>query len=178
MGLRRYTVSTRSNRAPALLITLLALLSTPRASAQEVRLIDQFIGTWEGQGKLFGADAAFSMEWDWVLEQQFVRLIFQNKMKTPAGEERIFRARAFYRPIGAGRFEGTWFDSRGMVLPLQGTAGENSLTTLWGTPETEQGRTVYRLLDESHLEVEDSVLQDGQWHQFGHALYERLARSP
>ncbi len=178
MGLRRCTVSTRSNRTLTLLIILLALHCAPRAWAQEVRLIDQFIGTWEGQGKLFGADAAFSMEWEWVLEQQFVRLIFQNKTQSPDGGERILKAQAFYRPIGAGRFEGTWFDSRGMVLPLQGTAEENKLTTLWGTPETEQGRTVYRLVDESHLEVKDSVLQGGEWHEFGHALYERLARSP
>ena len=178
MLMRRHTVSTRTNLTLTLLITLLAPLCTQRVSAQEVLVIHQFIGAWEGHGTLFGADATFSMKWEWVLEKQFVRLTFQNKMQSSEGVERILKAQAFYKPIGAGRFEGTWFDSRGMVLPLKGSAEQTTLTTLWGTPETEQGRTVYRLVDKSHLEVEDFVLKGDQWHHFGQAIYRRLARNP
>jgi hypothetical protein len=175
-------VSTRTNWAFTLLIILPALLclaplSKQGALAQEVPVLHQFIGGWEGHGKLFGADAAFSMQWEWVLEQQFVRLTFQNKMQSGDGTVRILKAQAFYKPIGAGQFEGTWFDSRGMVLPLQGSAADTTLTTLWGTPEIEQGRTVYRLLGEGQLEVEDFVLRGDQWQQFGHALYRRMDTS-
>ena len=71
------------------------------------------------------------------------------------------------------RFVGTWFDSRGVVLPLRATADQTTLTTNWGTPDTEQGRTVYRPSAKSELVVSDSVLTDGEWHQFGRAKYWR-----
>ena len=157
----------------AYLIILLVSLSTQRALAQEFPVIKEFIGVWEGHGKLFESEASFSMKWEWVLEKQFVRLTFQNKMPGPEGKNRILKAQAFYKPKEPGQFEGTWFDSRGMVLPLQGSTEDGVLTILWGTPESEQGRTVYRLLDESQIEVEDFVFKDSQWHQFGHATYKR-----
>ena len=118
------------------------------------------------------------MEWEWVLEQQFVSLTFENRIQDADGTERILKAQAFYRLIEAGRFDGTWFDSRGIVPPLEGNAEQSILTTLWGTPETEQGRTVYHFLDESRVEMEDSVLEGDQWHPFGHAIYRRLAETP
>ncbi len=178
MNVRRSGVSTCRSLAITLLVILLAPLCTQQALAQEFPVIDQFIGAWEGRGTLFGADAEFSMEWEWVLDQQFVRLTFENRIQDADGTERILKAQAFYRLIEAGRFDGTWFDSRGIVLPLEGNAEQATLTTLWGTPETEQGRTVYHLLDESRLAVEDSVLQGDQWHTFGHAIYRRLAETP
>ncbi len=118
------------------------------------------------------------MKWDWVLGQQFVRLRFENNMRGADGVERVLAAEAFYKPLPNGRFDGTWFDSRGVVLPLQGSIEEATLTTLWGTPETEQGKTVYRLLDGDQLEVTDFVLQNEQWNQFGHAIYTRVASTP
>ena len=40
----------------------------------------------------------------------------------------------------------------------------DTLTALWGTAETEQGKSVYRLIAESKIEVVDSVQQrDGTW---------------
>ena len=164
----------RGVRGSLALVTLvLALLAAPPASAQETPVIDDMIGAWVGSGTLFGADAAFAMTWEWALGERFVRLTFQNKVEGADGGPRVLDAEAFYRPMGAGRFEGTWFDTRGMVLQLIGTAEERTLTTLWGSPETEEGRTVYRLLEDNRLEVEDWVLSGGQWRQFGHAAYRR-----
>jgi hypothetical protein len=145
-----------------------------RVSAQEPSVIHQFLGTWQGEGTLFGADARFSMKWEWVLEQKFVRLTFQNEISNPDDASRILKAQAFYKQLEAGELEGTWFDSRGMVLPLRARAEQATLTTHWGTEATEQGRTVYRLRNENQVEVEDSVLKDGQWHLFGQATYRRV----
>ena len=170
-----YVLGTAGARRVLALITLLpALLGPHRTVAQEFPLIDQFVGTWEGQGELFGADATFSMQWEWVLENQFVHLTFENSVQTPNGLTQSFNARAFYKPGEPGQLGGTWFDSRGMVVPLQGNVDDNTLTVPWGTPGTEQGRTVYRQLDEGELEVEDYVLRGSEWQKFGHALYQRM----
>ena len=157
----------------ALPILVAALLIAPPTSAQETPVMDEMIGAWVGSGTLFGADATFTMKWEWALGERFVRLTFQNRMVGADGVARGLDAEAFYQPMGEGRFEGTWFDTRGMVLRLSGTVEERTLTTLWGSPETEQGRTVYRLLEENRMEVEDWVLSGDQWSQFGHATYSR-----
>ena len=79
----------------------------------------------------------------------------------------------FYQPMGDERYEGTWFDSRGMVLPLDASRMGGALVTLWGTPDTEQGRTIYRIIAKDRIEVEDYVLKDNEWKQFGEAVYRR-----
>jgi hypothetical protein len=147
---------------------------TGSAFAQDGSSINRLIGAWNGKGKLFGAEAEFMMTWEWVLADKFAHLTFQNKIKRSSGEEQVFKARAFYKPEGEKQFQGTWFDSRGMVLPLQASAEDSALTTLWGSPETEQGRTVYRIIDRDTIEVNDFVLtKDGQWRNFGYAVYHR-----
>jgi hypothetical protein len=158
----------------ALILLLVAVFGQP-APAQEASLIDRFTGAWEGHGELFRTDATFSMKWEWVLARKFVHLTFQNRVQGSGGVERVLEAQAFYKPSGEGEFEGTWFDSRGMVLPLRASVEDSTLTVLWGTPETEQGRTIYRLIEENKIAVEDLVLKGDQWHPFGHASYGRLA---
>lgn len=149
-------------------------VSSATSAPQEDTLLHQFTGAWDGYGKLFGNEATFTMQWQWVLERQFIQLVFQNKIEREGRIEHKLDAQAYYKRIGTTQLEGTWFDSRGMVLPLQGSIEHHTLTMLWGTPETEQGRTVYRLLDRNRIEVEDFVWRDDQWDQFGHALYKRL----
>ena len=174
ISMGRYDLSSYTVRVLILLILPCVPLHAQHALAQEVVVIQQFIGSWEGQGELFGSKASFSMKWESVLGQQFVRLTFENGTKGPDGIDRTLQAVAFYKPIGEGRLEGTWFDSRGKVLPLQVSTEPTTLTTLWGTSSTEQGRTTYRLVDKGTIEVEDFVLKDDQWHQFGHATYQRV----
>lgn len=159
---------------PLFVLSCLPLVVTADLGAQPATLpLDRFIGTWSGNGTLMGADAEFVMTWEWVLDQRFVRLSFQNSVQGSDGERRVFRAQAFYKPEKDAELSGTWFDSRGVVLPLKASAGPDTLTTQWGTPETEQGRTVYRLADEDRMEVEDFVSREGEWRRFGHATYER-----
>ena len=173
----RSNLLTRTLRNLVLLTVILGPFEPQGVHAQETSVVHHFIGVWEGHGELFGSDAAFSMEWEWVLDERFVRLTFQNSVAGRDGTEGTLEAQAFYRPIGAAEFEGTWFDSRGVSLPLTGSVENATLTSLWGSPETEQGRTVYRLLHEDQLEVEDFVLRGGEWHQFGHAIHTRLAET-
>jgi len=105
------------------------------------------------------------MNWEWTLDKKFVRLTFQNK---------VIKAEAFYQATGAKEYIGTWFDSRGMILPLKAGVEDSALVTLWSSPETEQGRTIYRLMDADKLKVSDFFLKDNEWHQFGEVVYNRV----
>jgi hypothetical protein len=51
---------------------------------------------------------------------------------------------------------------------------DSTLTVEWGTPETELGRTVYRLVGVDRVEVEDFVRKGDAWRSFGRASYNRL----
>ena len=158
---------------------VIASVLSGSAFAQGDSCVNRLIGTWNGAGKLFGAEAEFMMSWERALENKFVRLTFENKMKRSDGKTQILKAQAFYKPEGETQFQGMWFDSRGMILPLKATAGDSALTTSWGSPETEQGRTVYRIIDGDTVEVNDFVLtKDGQWKHFGHAMYHREPPQP
>ncbi|NNE09659.1 MAG: hypothetical protein HKN20_13950 [Gemmatimonadetes bacterium] len=158
-----------------LVLPLLIFFSlTNRASAQESSVMNDLIGEWKGEGKLFGTPASFSMQWERVLGQRFVRLTFENRMRIPDAEDRVMTAQAYYKPKEGGLYDGTWFDSRGVVQPLQGTAAGSELTVIWGTPTTEQGRTAYRVTGAGTVEVEDFVLRNDVWQRFGHATYRRV----
>ncbi|MFQ5652713.1 MAG: DUF6265 family protein [bacterium] len=132
--------------------------------AQEEALLDSFIGSWRGAGTLFGQQAEFVMTWERVLHGQFVRLSFRN----PA-----IQAEAFYHLTDSPESRGTWIDSRGVILPLTAVVHDSVLETTWGSAETEQGRTTYRLLEPNAMNVTDFVFKDGQWRRFGHARYTR-----
>jgi len=147
-----------------LLSVILAFTINSLAVAQEA-FVNNLIGLWHGNGKLFGSNAEFKMNWEWTLDKKFVYLTFQNK---------VIKAQAFYQATGADEYIGTWFDSRGMVLPLKAGVKDSALVTLWGSPETEQGRTIYRLMDPDKIKVSDFVLKDNEWHQFSEAVYNRV----
>lgn len=155
-------------------IVIICSFITDVATAQETVIFDKFIGEWSGKGELFGNEAEFKMEWEWVLDRKFVHLIFQNKMHSSNGADRILKAQAFYQITDTDEIQGTWFDSRGIVLPLNASIEGFTLTTLWGSSETEQGKTVYLLKDDDNIEVEDLVFKDGNWKKFGHAIYHRI----
>ena len=59
------------------------------------------------------------------------------------------------------------------MLPLDASAKDGSLITHWGTSETEQGRTAYKVVSKNRIDVADFVLKEGEWKQFGKAIYRR-----
>ena len=88
------------------------------------------------------------------------------------GGARLFAGDGVYKPSPGG-FEGFWSDSNGSLHPLQASYADGVLTTLWGRPETEEGRTVYAATGDGGLSVTDWVKVDGEWRQFMHADYVR-----
>ncbi len=125
--------------------------------------------TWIGTGELLGSTASFQMNWVPILDGQFYKLSFQHQRDE--SEELIFKSMGVYQPKNDGTFSGTWFDSRGLTFPLKGNFSGNTLTVLWGTRETEEGKTVYTFTEIGTVTVTDYVLKDGEFVKFGNANY-------
>ncbi|WP_149272969.1 hypothetical protein [Pareuzebyella sediminis] len=126
---------------------------------------------WKGSGELLKRSASFQMDWRPILDGKFYELSFQNQQD--ASKEYRFKSKGIYRPWENGTFTGTWFDSRGYSFPLKGKFTENELIVYWGNPETEEGKTTYRIKDNGTVSVIDYILKDGKLIPFGNALYQK-----
>jgi len=154
-------------------IALALLTLTHQAFAQTPSdpLVNRFHGAWQGSGKAFGMNARLQVKWEPVLGNKFLRLSLRNEMSRPGGQTQVFEGHAYYQPAGGSgdaKYEARWFDSRGLSFPISAQVDGDSLVALWGSPETEQGKSVYRLVEPGKMEVVDSVKQkDGTWKEFG-----------
>ena len=130
-------------------------------------LLTQLAGKWSGTGTVLNQPANIEMDWTWELGGQFLKLSFSNAMWTPP-KVNTFAGHAYYRATGEGRYRGMWFDNSGMFRPLDARREGDVLVSQWGTPDTEQGETTYRLLPDGRMEVVDRVKgSDGTWRTFG-----------
>jgi len=129
--------------------------------------LDRFEGAWAGPGTLHGSKARLELRVDRALGKRFVRLQHRNAVEMP-GRTMEFEGLALYRGTASG-FAATWFDSFGHVYPVTAALDRDTLRAEWGTPDTEQGLTVYRLTTPGTLEVTDSVKRAGAYQEFGRA---------
>jgi hypothetical protein len=154
----------------ALLIAVTAFASTPVAAD----VFEQLVGQWRGGGEVRGMPSEQVMRWGPVLDGGFTRLEFDNTMRAADGSEYRFQAHAYYRAGEDGAITGTWLDSRGVTLPLAGKADEASLHIEWGSETTERGRTAYRLEGDTLEVVDEVLLKDGEWREFGRSVLQRV----
>lgn len=113
------------------------------------------------------------MVWERDLGNTFYKLSFENEFLDNTGKKTQLQAIAYYKPINQNRFTGFWFDSRGMILPLQATFNNGSLETTWGNEQTEKGKTVYTFNNDGTATVKDYILKSGLSMQFGDAKYKK-----
>lgn len=111
------------------------------------------------------------MVWERDLGNAFYKLSFENEFLDTTGKKVQLQAVAYYKPMDKNQFIGFWFDSRGMILPLQATFNNGSLETTWGNEQTEKGKTVYTLNNDGTATVKDYILKSGLSMQFGDAKY-------
>lgn len=138
-------------------------------------LLSRLVGEWTGTGVVLNQPAKIRMNWSWELGGQFIRLTFKDEMGSPP-KTTLFEGHAYYRATAEGRYRGTWFDNSGMVRPLDARRDGDALVSLWGTPDSEEGETTYRLLANGKMEVVDRIKgKDGTWRVFGRS---ELTRSP
>ena len=132
-------------------------------------LLARFAGQWSGTGTVLNQPSKISITWTPELNGQFVRLTFRNEMP-----KTTFEGHAYYRPAGEGRYRGMWFDNAGMLRPLDARRDGDALVSKWGTPDTEEGETTYRLTSDSRMEIIDRVKsKDGTWREFGRSIATR-----
>ena len=157
----------------ALPLGSLALAQGGQVSADP--LLSRLAGQWSGSGTVLNQPSKIEMSWTWELGGQFLKLTFRNEMP-----KATFEGHAYYRAVAdpstslgtSGRYRGMWFDNAGMFRPLDARRDGDALISRWGTPETEEGETTYRLLDDGKMEVIDRVKgKDGTWRQFGQSTF-------
>ena len=140
---------------------LLSLVLITQAGADP--LLNRLSGQWSGTGTVLNQPSKIEMSWNWELGGQFLRLTFRNQMP-----KSTFEGHAYYRAVAAGQYRGMWFDNSGMFRPLDARRDGDALVSRWGTPDTEEGETTYRLLPDGQMEVIDRVKsKDGTWRTFG-----------
>ena len=129
-------------------------------------LLTRLAGHWEGSGTVLDQPSNIEITWSWELGGQFLRLTFRNQMP-----KSVFEGHAYYRAYGNGRYRGMWFDNSGMFRPLEARREGDALVSNWGSPETEEGETAYRLQTDGTMLVQDRVKsKTGEWRQFGHSI--------
>ncbi|MGQ0430604.1 MAG: hypothetical protein ACT4UQ_11790 [Gammaproteobacteria bacterium] len=134
-------------------------------------------GEWQGEGEVLGMASIQQARWEPALDAAFFRFAFDNRMSAADGRQSRFQAEAFYRVGKDGAVTGTWLDSRGITLPIAGGLDEaGALVMRWGTVETEQGRSSYKL-EADALDITDEVITpEGTWRVFGRTRLTRIAR--
>ena len=146
---------------------LLSLVLAVQAGSDP--LLSRFAGQWSGTGTVLNQPSKISITWTPELNGQFLRLTFRNEMP-----KTTFEGHAYYRPAGEGRYRGMWFDNAGMLRPLDARRDGDALVSKWGTPDSEEGETTYRLTSDSRMEIVDRVKsKDGTWREFGRSIVTR-----
>ena len=157
----------------ALLISALSAPGQEASPAGWPPVIAALEGEWEGTGTLFGDAAAFTMEWTPVLGGRFMRLRFTNAFVRDGDVTPVLEAEAFYRLEDDASLAGHWFDTRGVIITLRGVVEDDALVADWSAEGIEDGRTTYRVVDATTVEVTDLVQTPDGWNEFGRAIYRR-----
>lgn len=152
-------------------VLLLWIVALPAALADEIpaaAFFARIAGQWQGTGEVRGMASVQQMAWQPVLDGRFLRLSFDNRMTGADGKEWQFQAHGYYRIQADGTITGTWFDSRGVCLALSGNVDEGgTMTILWGSDDTERGRSSYRIDAEGLLVTDEVFSREGEWRVFG-----------
>jgi hypothetical protein len=145
-------------------IAAAAMVAAAPAAAQDATTLNWLVGEWRGTGTMFGNPSTATLSVRPVLGGRFLELNYR------AGG---FEGRAMYQFVDGGMWRAQWFDNRGTTFAIQGYQIERSLRSEWGSPETEQGQTVYVLQPDGRLRVTDSVRRDGTNRSFASHVFEK-----
>jgi hypothetical protein len=157
------------------LTLLFAFLLCMDLSAQDnSNILKKLEGSWQAKGKAFNMPADITMVWEPALMGKFVRINYKMEMKRADGKVQVFEGTGMYQPTGDTTYRATWFDSGGEMHPIKATSDGVALTSIWGTPETKLGKTIYLFKGSDNVEVTDFImLKDGTWKEFNRNVVAR-----
>src|SRR5688500_8233407 len=107
-------------RSMAALVLALALHAAQADEPPATAFFTKLAGHWHGKGEVRKMAADIRMHWEPVLDGQFHRLSMEDLMTGSDGKTWHFKAQGYYHVAKDGTITGTWFDSRGISLPLTG----------------------------------------------------------
>jgi len=165
---------------PLLLAILLAanapavIAGTSTATEQSPSLA-WLVGEWAGSGRLFGNASQVTLSVAAAPDGAATSLLYRAQTKAAPGRPAImFEGKANYRTMAKGRVEGAWRDSSGSDYAIGGQIKGMTMTTLWGHPIREIGRSTYVRGADDTLTVTDAVMTtEGHWRIFASATYQR-----
>lgn len=159
------------------LFLLTCLLAAANSAAEHP--MEFLHGTWEGTGQTSGMASSIRYTFAPALGGRYTSLQLDNQMSAADGREFRFEGVGYYLPDTESSDQamvGVWLDSSGDIHPLRATLENGLLTVLWGSEDTEQGRSLYRLLEDGTLESKDAFLaDDGEWREFSHTILSRTS---
>ncbi len=159
---------------PLLLIST-AAIAAPEAASPDAAKLDWFMGEWVGTGTFFGQPSIVKLSVTPALGGTATALAYRAQTAaSPPRPALSFEGRATYRITAKGRVEGQWSDSNGSQHSVGGRIAGTMMTTIWGSPTTEIGRSTYVRDASGALTVTDSVLTpEGGWRVFAAATYRK-----
>jgi histidine triad (HIT) family protein len=125
------------------------------------------LGTWVSKTP----EADVTMKWEPELQNRFLVMSYNMQAHPVSGAAEVFEGKAFYKNDGGpGRFKAQWMDSNGDVFPVEGRYDGQEFTTYWGLSDKQQGKTVYRFLDDQTIELTDFRKKGAEWVVFNRVL--------
>lgn len=153
-----------------IVVSMVLTLTFTAFAFPQASVLDRLQGTWQGTGKVNGRDSTVVMTWEPIHGGKHYKLDFRNELEGGF----LFEGTALYSPMPGGAFTGHWVDSTGMTRPIGASFTDSTLISLWGTPESEEGKTEYRLTGIDSMLVLDSVKTKEGWREFGRVEYRRV----
>lgn len=141
---------------------VLSVCAAGLAAAEDEATPKSFLGDWAGPCDAWGVPATCTSKWTRGLHSK--HLIQNYSIVREADDALIFAGRGVYQFEGTA-VRGAWEGSNGAIHPITGTFDEAALSVIWGTPETEIGRSDYSIVD-GQLSVSDFVLSPSGWREF------------
>ena len=147
----------------------------PTVVADVTPSLDWMVGGWHGTGLFFGRPSEVTLDVRRVAADRAIAIDYRVTVAARDTAPAIsFAGHAFYRASAGPLWAGRWVDNQGSIRDLAGLLDGAAMTTMWGDPSTEIGRTIYRIEGDA-LTITDAVLRGDTYSPFASA---RLTRTP
>lgn len=157
----------------AVCAAILLAVSASGAAAASAETFAPLIGAWRAEGTSFGKPAKSRMVWRSVLDGKAVQIDYEITLTLAPGEQR-FAGAGHFVATDASSYRGYWVDTGPELFPIEGTIGGGAFTSIWGVAGQKRGKTVYRVIGPTQVEVIDWLEQkDGSWREFNRATFTR-----
>ncbi len=156
------------NKISALCASTAFMFSSAGLTSAEEAASNVFLGDWASACDAWGVRAYCSSKWSRGLHD--THLVQDYKIVREDDGALIFMGRGVYQFEGTA-VRGAWEGSNGAIHEIIGVFDENALSVVWGAPETEIGRSEYKIV-EGQLLVSDFVLTSTGWRKFMTIAYD------